>query len=162
MLVPGLRHAFIGCRLSCYKDKGRCNALQNDDGWTPLHEACCLGLADVVEALLQHGADATARCKDGTTPLHKAARAGNKASVAMLIQAGADVSAVDKVYYALDGSLNEASPRVLKGLHTPREVKTEGDTCESSSLMLASAPSSYVPLGVCFGATCCACQPWGI
>ena len=72
--------------------------MQNEDGWTPLHEACCLGLADVVEALLQHGADARARCKDGTTPLHKAARAGSKAAVAMLMQAGADVSAVDKVY----------------------------------------------------------------
>ena len=72
--------------------------MQNDDGWTPLHEACCLGSAGVVQALLQHGADASARCNDGTTPLHKAARAGSKAVVAMLIQAGADVSAVDKVH----------------------------------------------------------------
>ena len=70
--------------------------MQNEDGWTPMHEACCLGLADVVEALLQHGADPRARCKDGTTPLHKAARAGSRAVAGMLIQAGADVSATDK------------------------------------------------------------------
>ena len=71
--------------------------MQNEDGWTPLHEACCLSSADVVNALLKHGADPKARCKDGTTPLHKAARAGSKAVVFMLLQAGADVSAVDKV-----------------------------------------------------------------
>ena len=70
---------------------------QNEDGWTPLHEACCLGDAELTEALLRHGADAQARCKDGTTPLHKAARAGNEAVITLLLQAGADESAVDKV-----------------------------------------------------------------
>ena len=73
------------------------NDMQNEDGWTPLHEACCLGSAEIAEALLRHGADAQARCKDGTTPLHKAARAGNAAVIALLLQAGADDSAVDKV-----------------------------------------------------------------
>ena len=71
--------------------------MQNEDGWTPLHEACCLGDVEVGEALLRHGADAQARCKDGTTPLHKAARAGNEAVIALLLLAGADGSAVDKV-----------------------------------------------------------------
>ncbi|CAL5220265.1 g2246 [Coccomyxa viridis] len=89
---------------------------KNEDGWTPLHEACCLGLADVVEALLKHGADAQARCTDGTTPLHKAARAGNKAAVAMLIKAGADVSAVDKNgLEPLDVALDEAIADLLQG-----------------------------------------------
>lgn len=72
-------------------------ALQNEDGWTPLHEACCVGSAEVAEALLKRGADARACCKDGTTPLHKAARAGNRAVVGLLLQAGAEASAVDKV-----------------------------------------------------------------
>ena len=71
--------------------------MQNDDGWTPLHEACCLGSADIAQALLKRGANARACCKDGTTPLHKAARAGNAAVVIMLLQAGADVSAMDTV-----------------------------------------------------------------
>ena len=74
--------------------------VQNEDGWTPLHEACCLGDAEVAEALLRHGADAQARCKDGTTPLHKAARAGNEDIIRLLLQAGADDSAVDKVGFA--------------------------------------------------------------
>ena len=75
----------------------RARDMQNEDGWTPLHEACCLGNAEIAKVLLRHGADAQARCKDGTTPLHKAARAGNAAVIALLLQAGADDSAVDKV-----------------------------------------------------------------
>ena len=78
--------------------------MQNEDGWTPLHEACCLSSTDVVDALLKHGADPKACCKDGTTPLHKAARAGSKAVVFMLLQAGADVSAVDKVQRLLQST----------------------------------------------------------
>ena len=91
-----------GRRRSIIKHRGRLplkgtSDMQNEDGWTPLHEACCLGDAEIAEALLRHGADAQARCKDGTTPLHKAARAGNAAVIALLLQAGADDSAVDKV-----------------------------------------------------------------
>ena len=43
-------------------------------GWTPLHEACCQGRADLVRLLLEAGADTTCatavhRLGGGTTPL---------------------------------------------------------------------------------------------
>ncbi len=70
--------------------------MQNEDGWTALHEACCSGAAEAVAPLLAKGADVKTRCKDGSTPLHKAARCGSKAIVSSLLRAGADLKARDK------------------------------------------------------------------
>ena len=99
--------------------------MQNEDGWTPLHEACCLGNAEIAEALLKHGADAQARCKAGTTPMHKAARAGNAAVIALLLQAGADDSAVDKVGSAcrsMRGQLNHLRAMLMQLNQLPKEL----------------------------------------
>jgi len=42
---------------------------ESDEGWTPLHVACTIGRAPVVELLLTHGAAAKVRTKNGCTPL---------------------------------------------------------------------------------------------
>ncbi|OJD30024.1 ankyrin repeat domain-containing protein 65 [Diplodia corticola] len=72
----------------------------------PLHTACQVLDADIVEALLEKGADANVRTADGETPLHCALSsvAPRKAAfkpirlkiVTMLLAAGASVSAVDE------------------------------------------------------------------
>lgn len=51
------------------------------------------GRADIVQLLLDNGADASARSNDGQTPLQMAAKAGNLALVQILLDAGADVNA---------------------------------------------------------------------
>jgi ankyrin repeat protein len=56
---------------------GRCVGRRLPGGWTPLHEACCQGRADLVRLLLDAGADATCvtsvhRAGGGTTPLEVA------------------------------------------------------------------------------------------
>ena len=40
--------------------------VQDNAGWTPLHEACNKGHKDIVKALLQHGADPNIPATDGT------------------------------------------------------------------------------------------------
>ncbi|KAJ5082438.1 hypothetical protein N7532_011481 [Penicillium argentinense] len=44
--------------------------IKNENGETPLYKAFQAGHAEVIEALLDHGADASCRTQDHTTPLH--------------------------------------------------------------------------------------------
>ena len=83
-----------GCRpwgCECSKSGGcaRCVGRRLPGGWTPLHEACCQGRADLVRLLLEAGADA--RCATavhkqggGTTPLAVALDRENEACVLLL------------------------------------------------------------------------------
>lgn len=66
-------------------------------GWTPLHEAARHGRVQMVEVLLEHGADAEAR--RGThdwTALHYAAEEGHGEVVTALVKGGAEVETKDK------------------------------------------------------------------
>lgn len=66
------------------------------DGSTPLHCATWKGNQNVVELLLNVGADVNARNNNdhwGTTPLHAAAHANQRAIAELLIAHGADLHA---------------------------------------------------------------------
>jgi ankyrin repeat protein len=70
----------------------------NDRGTLPLHFAFLKdggwpGRLDVVEALLQGGADVNARMKNGGTALHMAVGRSSRELVELLIERGADVNA---------------------------------------------------------------------
>lgn len=69
---------------------------RDKDGSTPLHCAVWKGHAEVVNALLDAGADIHAHNQNdhwGTTPLHAAAHANHGPIVKRLIEHGADVNA---------------------------------------------------------------------
>lgn len=58
-------------------------------GWTPLHEACNFGAVEVVEALLENGAnvnDPGGEFCDRITPLHDAATNGQTDVMQALLQ----------------------------------------------------------------------------
>lgn len=63
------------------------------DGMTPLLFSSVAGRAEVVELLLDHGADITERDAEERTALHHAAFHGNSSTVALLLERGADVGA---------------------------------------------------------------------
>lgn len=73
-------------------------ATRDTDGSTPLHCASWKGHVEIVELLLENGADIQARNQNdhwGDTPLHAAAHGNQKAVAKILIARGADVRAVN-------------------------------------------------------------------
>ncbi len=78
-------------------------------GALPLHAAARINCPAIIQLLLLHGADATAREPDGSLPLHWAARhAAGFAAVRLLVDAGCDVNAVCAVH--LTPLMRVASP----------------------------------------------------
>ncbi|KFU86262.1 Inactive serine/threonine-protein kinase TEX14, partial [Chaetura pelagica] len=68
----------------------------NSMGQTCLFTAALLGLAKIVDVLLQYGSEANHRCHDGSTPVHAAAFSGNKWILSKLLDEGGDLRVHDK------------------------------------------------------------------
>lgn len=67
-------------------------------GWmtgTAMHSAVSRSHADIVQILLEAGADPNVRQSAGWTPLHSAAANGDRSSLVLLLDAGADPTAVN-------------------------------------------------------------------
>mmetsp|Transcript_29345 Transcript_29345/g.73861 ORF Transcript_29345/g.73861 Transcript_29345/m.73861 type:complete len:167 (+) Transcript_29345:87-587(+) len=64
-------------------------------GKTALHEASRWGHADVIEFLVENGADLSMQADEGTTALHLAAEYGHTDAIRSLVKLGADVNCVD-------------------------------------------------------------------
>lgn len=68
----------------------------NDTGETALHLAVYAGNMNIVEQLLDHGANVDARNEYGETPLFYAARRNMPALIRLLLQRGSDIEASDR------------------------------------------------------------------
>lgn len=73
----------------------RCGSAEQGD--RPLHLAAYVGFFDLVQILLDAGADREAPGEYGDRPLHAAARAARPSVIAALLDAGADVNAENAV-----------------------------------------------------------------
>ncbi|XP_063046581.1 BCL-6 corepressor-like protein 1 [Engraulis encrasicolus] len=71
------------------KDAQEVNRRDNA-GYTALHEACARGWTQIVQLLLEHGADVNCSAQDGTRPLHDAVAADNLPAAWILLTHGAD------------------------------------------------------------------------
>ena len=68
---------------------------RNNDNETALRRAADEGKTDVVQVLIDAGADIDTKNEDGSSPLHMASRSGALKVVKMLVKAGARVNATD-------------------------------------------------------------------
>ena len=70
--------------------------LQDNFKWTPLHFACHAGLIDVVQYLLDQGADLEATTMNGATPLIRAIESSRPEVVQYLMDKGARLQIENK------------------------------------------------------------------
>ncbi|KAL7846295.1 hypothetical protein SRHO_G00212750 [Serrasalmus rhombeus] len=127
---------------------------ENDLGQTPLFCASLLGLTNVVELLLQYGADPNHRCVDRSTPVHAAVFSCNPWLLSGLLDAGGDLRLHDEQGRTprdwAEAGAQEHSPRMLDFLkscvshmcsltqtHSPRD----GRVTPTSSKTLLRSPS---------------------
>ncbi|KAL7848514.1 hypothetical protein AOLI_G00232320 [Acnodon oligacanthus] len=127
---------------------------ENDLGQTPLFCASLLGLTNVVELLLQYGADPNHRCVDRSTPVHAAVFSCNPWLLSGLLDAGGDLRLHDEQGRTprdwAEAGAQEHSPRMLDFLkscvshmysltqtHSPRD----GQVTPTSSKTLLRSPS---------------------
>lgn len=69
---------------------------QDGRGWTALHFAAMKNHAEMVELLVEKGADVNARSHGGGTPLHESAPSAPPAMMELLLRRGAEIEAVTK------------------------------------------------------------------
>eukprot|EP00967_Tisochrysis_lutea_P114229 scaffold181864_cov32-Tisochrysis_lutea.AAC.5 len=81
-----MRHPFL-----CHPEymQASPHAANEYDGRTALHRACACGHADVVDILIEAGADAAVAMRDGSTSLHVAAASGQADVIERLLRASA-------------------------------------------------------------------------
>lgn len=68
----------------------------NHDGWNPLIYAATNGHTQIIELLLNNGADIDATSDNGTTALMMAVRGNHLEAVSLLLEKGADISIVNE------------------------------------------------------------------
>ncbi len=94
---------------------------------TPLHWAAWKGHAEIIELLVDHGADVHAHNQNehwGTTPLHAAAHGNQPKAVTALLKRGADVNAAKRP----QGGTPLAETKVHNAIAAARILKQAGGT----------------------------------
>jgi ankyrin repeat protein len=97
-IIRAAKSGAVGRVLELLKQDASLTGAKDADGSTPLHCATWKGQKEVVEVLLQHGADVNVHNNNdhwGTTPLHAAAHGNQKAIAELLIAHGADINAIN-------------------------------------------------------------------
>ncbi|XP_078544576.1 BCL-6 corepressor-like protein 1 isoform X2 [Lissotriton helveticus] len=90
LLQRAARLGYMEVVLYCLqKDLGDVNRRDNA-GYTALHEACSRGCIDIMQTLLDNGANVNCSAQDGTRPIHDAAVNDSLEAVWLLLSYGAD------------------------------------------------------------------------
>lgn len=108
-------------------------------GWTGLHWAVALSRFDVMQLLIEHGADVVAQRADGATPLHVACELGDEDATLFLLQRGADPD--------LQDAANQYSPAHVAAQHGHKAC-LEALGLAAADLNVVAGPSGCTPVMV--------------
>jgi len=114
-------------------------------GWTPLHLACLNGHPEVIEILLDHGADIEARDGIQRTPLILAAESKNLRVAEILVDRGANINAVAIRGYTaiLWGTRNQFTEYVDLLIEKKADISTEALPRVFQMAVVAGMPRLY-------------------
>ncbi|KAL5457474.1 hypothetical protein EMCRGX_G034740 [Ephydatia muelleri] len=104
----------------------------SDDGRSPLHIASGNGHLDIVNALIEAGANVNLADKDGMSPLHLASNEGHLDTVKVLIEAGANVNQANKVTTTKTKQVQLAGAGVSRAELETSSTKKQSDALQQN------------------------------
>lgn len=122
-------------------------------GMTPLLTAASVGDVDIIQMLLQYGADHHAQDRAGFTPLHYAAKAGSVEAIDVLLQAGSNVMCMTQDHdtcmhiVARTGKVYVLELLVQATLHAGGQIDARNKVL-NTPLHLAAAAGQSMTVGV--------------
>ncbi|XP_013924902.1 PREDICTED: BCL-6 corepressor-like protein 1 [Thamnophis sirtalis] len=96
---------------------------RDNAGYTALHEACARGWVDILQTLLEHGANVNCSAQDGTRPVHDAVANDNLKILWLLLSYGADPTLAT---YSGQTALKLANSDVMKSFLTDHLLDLQG------------------------------------
>ncbi|XP_070615934.1 BCL-6 corepressor-like protein 1 [Erythrolamprus reginae] len=100
---------------------------RDNAGYTALHEACARGWVDILQTLLEHGANVNCSAQDGTRPVHDAVANDNLKILWLLLSYGADPTLAT---YSGQTALKLANSDVMKSFLTDHFLDLQGRSDE--------------------------------
>ncbi|XP_048192799.1 BCL-6 corepressor-like protein 1 [Perognathus longimembris pacificus] len=101
---------------------------RDNAGYTALHEACSRGWTDILNILLEHGANVNCSAQDGTRPVHDAVVNDNLETIWLLLSYGADPTlATYSGQTAMKLASSDTMKRFLKDHLSDLQGRAEGD-----------------------------------
>ncbi|XP_036596265.1 BCL-6 corepressor-like protein 1 [Trichosurus vulpecula] len=90
LLQRAARLGYKDVVMYCLKKESEDVNHRDNAGYTALHEACSRGWTDILNILLEHGANVNCSAQDGTRPVHDAVVNDNLETIWLLLSYGAD------------------------------------------------------------------------
>ncbi|XP_023490006.1 BCL-6 corepressor-like protein 1 isoform X2 [Equus caballus] len=101
---------------------------RDNAGYTALHEACSRGWTDILNILLEHGANVNCSAQDGTRPVHDAVVNDNLETIWLLLSYGADPTlATYSGQTAMKLASSDTMKRFLSDHLSDLQGRAEGD-----------------------------------